>query len=140
MDQYMRQIALRQAQQQPNLYPDPNQYASMMSTMATASMAVGVIVSASIAVVVVIGAFKRWTWLYYVVLALLGLQIAGLPFQVATAMGAMSSLTPGLSLPPALTWLSIVAGVIAIGLGAWMLIALLTRGPWAMRRPLPGGQ
>jgi hypothetical protein len=37
-------------------------------------------------------------------------------------------------------WVSIAVGVAAIGLGAWILIALITRGPWAMRRPLPGGQ
>ena len=141
MDTYMRQIALQQAQQAPELYPDPNQYADTMSTIATGSLWIGVVFTTAIAIVVVIGALKRWTWLYYVVLALVALQVAGLPFQVANAMGGFTGFTPAgtpsLVLPSGVTWAGIVGGLIAIGLGGWMLVALLTRGPWAMRRPEP---
>jgi hypothetical protein len=140
MDSYMRQVALRQAQQAPEIYPDPNQYADMMSGIGTVSLVTGVVIAAAIAIVVVIGAFKRWTWLYWVVLALLALQVAGLPFQLANAFGAFNGLTPGLSLPPAVTWFSVVAGLAAVALAAWMVVAALTRGPWGMRRPLTGGQ
>ena len=139
MDSYMRQTALRQAAQAPELYPNPNQYADMMSSLATVSLVIGVVVAAAIAVVVVIGAFKRWTWLFWVAFALLALQVAGLPFQIANALGAFSALTPGLAMPAALTWISIAAGLIAAALAAWMVVAALTRGPWAMRRP-SGGQ
>jgi hypothetical protein len=135
MDQYMRQIALRQAQQAPQVYPDPNQYADMMSSFATMSLVIGVVVGGAIAIVVVIGALKRWTWLFWVALALLALQVAGLPFQLANAFGAFNALTPGLSLPPAVTWFSVVAGLASAALAAWMVVAALTRGPWAMRRP-----
>ena len=140
MDAYMRQVALRQAQQAPELYPNPNQYADMMSGIATASLVIGVVIGAGIAIVVVIGALKRWAWLYWVALALLALQVAGLPFQLANAFGAFSGLTPGLSLPPAVSWFSVVAGLAAAALAAWMVVAALTRGPWAMRRPLAGGE
>ena len=135
MDQYMRQVALRQTRQAPELYPDPSQYADMMSAMGTVSLITGVVIAAAIAIVVVIGALKRWTWLYWVVLALVALQVAGLPFQLANAFGAFNGLTVGLSLPPALTWISVVAGLAAAALAAWMVVAALTRGPWAMRRP-----
>jgi hypothetical protein len=140
MDQYMRQVALRQAQQAPEVYPDPNQYADMMSSIGTVSLVIGVVIAAAIAIVVVIGTFKLWTWLFWVVIVLLALQVVGLPFQIANAFGAFSALTPGLSLPPALTWISVVAGLAAAALAAWMVVAALTRGPWAMRRPASGAQ
>jgi len=140
MDQYMRQVALRQAQQAPEIYPDPNQYADMMSSLGQVSLVTGVVIAGAIAIVVVIGALKRWTWLYWVALALLALQVAGLPFQLANAVGALSGLTPGLSLPPVVTWFSVLAGLGATALAAWMVVAALTRGPWGMRRPLTGGQ
>jgi hypothetical protein len=143
MDGYMRAIALRQAQQAPQLYPDPAQYADMMSGIATASLVIGVVITTAIATVVVVGALRRWTWLFYVVLALLALQVAGLPFQIANAVGGFSGFmpagTPALVLPSLVTWAGIVGGAIAIGLGGWMLVAVLTRGPWAMRR-LSGAQ
>ena len=138
MDQYMRQAALRQAQAAPAAYPDPNQLADMMSSMVTVSMFVGVVIAAAIAIVVVIGTFKRWAWLFWVVLALLALQAVGLPFQLVNAFGGFT--VQGLALPPAATWFSVVAGLAAAALAAWMVVAALTRGPWAMRRPLTGGQ
>jgi hypothetical protein len=140
MDSYMRQIALRQAAQEPELYPNPNQYADMMSGIGTVSLVIGVVIGAAIALVVVIGALKRWTWLFWVAFALLALEVAGLPFQIANAFGALDNLTPGLLIPPALTWISVGGGLVAAALAAWMVVAALTRGPWAMRRPLVGGQ
>ena len=135
MDSYMRQIALRQAAQEPQIYPDPNQYADMMSGIGTVSLVIGVVIAVAIAAVVVIGAFKRWIWLFWAVLALLALQVVGLPFQVASALGAFSGLTPGLSTPTAVTWFGVVVGLAAAALATWMVVAALTRGPWAMRRP-----
>lgn len=139
MNDYARQTALRQAQQAPDLYPNPDQYANTMVGVVEFAVWIGVIIAVAIAAVVVVGALKRWTWMFYVVLALLALAVIGLPFSIANAAG----ITPqfGQLQPPAVTnWVSIAVGVAAIGLGAWILIALITRGPWAMRRPLPGGQ
>ncbi len=144
MDSYMRQIALRQAQQAPQVYPDPNQYANMMSSLGTVSLVTGVVIGAAIAIVVVVGALKRWTWLFWVVLGLLALEAVGLPFQLANGVGAFNSIMPGPSLPPVVIWVSVLSGLAAAALGAWMVVAAVTRGPWAMRRPevrpLPGGQ
>jgi hypothetical protein len=134
MDGYMRQVALQQAQRSPELYPDPNQYADTMVNLINVGIAVGVIVVVAIVAVVIIGTLKRWIWLYYVILALLALTVIGLPFSIAAAVGAVPTsgqLTP----PPAAGVGSIAFGVAAIALGAWMLMALITRGPWAMRRP-----
>lgn len=134
MNDYARQSALRQAQQAPALYPDPEQYANTMVTIVNVAVWIGIVIAVAIAAVVVIGALKRWTWMFYVVIALFALTVIGLPFSIASAAGVTA--TFGQIQPPAAAnWVSIAFGVAAIALGAWMLIALITRGPWAMRRP-----
>ena len=134
MDAYARHIAIQQAEQAPQLYPDPNQYADMMVSVIKAGFVASAIIALAVAVVVIIGAFRRWVWLFYVVLALFGFSALGLPFQVANVAGQLPH-NSDLALPAAASWASIGFGVAAIALGAWMLIALITRGPWAMRRP-----
>ena len=138
MDDYMRQTALRQAQLSPQVYPDPNQYADLMAGMMNVFFVIGVIIVFAVATVVIIGALKRWVWLFYVVLVLLGFTVLGLPFQIANVAGLLPQ--AGVALPATSSWAAIAFGLIATALGAWMLIALITRGPWAMRRPLSGGQ
>lgn len=134
MNDYARRIALQQAAQAPEIYPNPEQYANTMVTIVNVAVWIGVVVAAAIAAVVIVGALKRWTWMFYVVLALFALTVIGLPFSIANVAG----LTPSFGQvqpPEAANWASIVFGVVAIGLGAWILIALITRGPWGMRRP-----
>jgi hypothetical protein len=138
MQQYMRQTALQQAQQAPEIYPDPNQYADMMASFVTIGLAVSVIIGLAIAVVVVIGALKRWTWMFYAVLVLTGLQVLGLPFQVASAIGLVNMTSAAAAYPPAVAWVGVAWGLLAIAMLAWMLVALLTRGPWAMQKELAG--
>jgi hypothetical protein len=133
MEAYMRQVAQRQAEQAPQLYPDPTQYANTMSSIASVALWMGAVIGVAIAAVVIAGALRRWTWIYYVVLVLLGLQVLGLPYQVASAAGLVTLST--MAMPAAVSWIGIVAGLLAAGLGGWMLVALLTRGPWATRRP-----
>ena len=134
MNDYARQTALQQAQQAPELYPNPEQYANTMVTIVNVAVWIGVIIAAAIAAVVIVGALKRWTWMFYVVLALLALAVIGLPFSIAGVAGLNASL--GQVQPPtAANWASIAFGVAGIALGAWVLIALITRGPWGMRRP-----
>jgi hypothetical protein len=133
MDAYMRQIAQRQAEQAPQIYPDPTQYANTMSAVGSVALWIGAIIGAAIAAVVIAGALRRWTWIYYAVLVLLGLQILGLPYQVASVAGLVTVST--MQLPSAAGWAGVATGLLAAGLGGWMLVALLTRGPWATRKP-----
>jgi fucose permease len=133
MQHYMRQAALQQAQQAPQIYPDPNQYADMMSGFVTAGLVIGVILGGAIAAVAFIGTLRRWTWMYYAILVILGLAVLSLPVQLASATGLVSS-PGGVAMPPAASWVGATSGVLAIALLAWMMVALLTRGPWAMRR------
>ena len=134
MDDYMRQTALRQAALSPEVYPDPNQYANMLVSFVTIGFVISIVIVLAVVTVVIIGAFKRWAWLFYVVLALLGLTVLGLPFQVANVAGLMPQ-DSQLALPEVTSWVGIAFGLAATAVGVWMLIALITRGPWAMRRP-----
>ncbi len=133
MQQYMRQAALQQAQQAPEIYPNPNQYADMLSGFVTAGLVIGVIVGLAIAAVALVGTLRRWTWMYYAILVILGLAVVSLPVQLAYATGLVKA-PGGLSMPPTATWIGATWGVLGVALLAWMLVALLTRGPWAMRK------
>ena len=130
---YTRQTALRQAARSPALYPDPAQYASTMSTIAAVSVVVVVTIVSILSLVAIVSALRRWTWAYYALLGWQGLSIASIPFSVVNALGRGASGT----LPPILEaeqWADIAYGVVGMGLFAWMLVALLRRGPWATTR------
>jgi hypothetical protein len=138
MTDYMRQTALRQAAANPQLYPDPSGYADTMGTVGTVAFAAVAILGAAVATFVLVGTIRRWTWMYYVVLALVGLSTLGLPFSVASALGVMQQpIQFGGSLLIA-EWFGLVLELVSLALGVWMLVALIRRGPWAMRRVLAG--
>jgi len=136
LDQAMRRAALQQAQQSPGLYPNPNQYADSMSTFGTVILGVIVLIGLAIVAAVLVGTWRRWTWMYYVVLVLLAFQILGLPDQVAGAAGLFRD-QPTVQLPAAAFAIGVASGLLATALFAWMLVALLRRGPWATRKVIP---
>ena len=99
-------------------------------------LAVIVLTGLAIVVVVLVGTWRRWTWMYYVVLVLLAFQIIGLPDQVAGAAGLFRD-QPTVQLPAAAFAVGVASGLLATALFTWMLVALLRRGPWATRRLPP---
>jgi len=132
MADYFNQVIQRQAAQNPNVAPPPADFLSIMTTAMTWGLAIGAAIGIAISVVAIIGALKRWTWLFYVVLVLLGLQTASFPFTVLSAFST-SALNP-VKIPIELTITSVAFGVPAVALFGWMLLAAIQRGPWAMRR------
>lgn len=142
LNAYMRQVALSQAAANPQLYPDPSAYAATMVNISTVAFAAVAILGVAAAILVLIGTIRRWTWMYYVVLALAGLAILGLPFSVAGTLGVSQPNTPfGPSFTGSLVlaqWFGLALGFVSLALGGWMLVALLRHGPWAMRKALPG--
>ena len=73
--------------------------------------------------------------IYCAVFLLLGLGLVSLPVNVANAAtGGSINAAEGFSLPAQMLWLSIAFGLAGGALFVWMLIALVRRGPWAMRR------
>jgi hypothetical protein len=132
MADYANQIIQRNAQLNPNVAPPPADFLQIVTTAMTWGLAVGAAVGVGISVVAIIGALKRWTWVFYVVLILLGLETASFPFTLISAFST-SALNP-VKLPVALIATSVAFGFPAVAIFAWMLVAAIKRGPWGMRR------
>jgi hypothetical protein len=135
---YMRQTALSQAAANPQLYPDPAAYAATVVNISLVAFAAVAILGVAAAVLILIGTIRRWIWMYYTVLGLVGLSTIGLPFSILGALGITQSpilLNGSLQV---VQWFGLALAFVSLALGVWMLVALIRRGPWAMRRVLAG--
>ena len=136
MSNAISQSFQRQQQLNPNVSPPPAAFTDFMTSVTTVSLWASVVVYSIVFAVIIVGAWKRWVWMYYVVLVLLGLSAILLPVDLfyvfaGSAIGGSS----GLTVPSWVYPLSFLTGLPAVALFIWMLIALIKRGPWAMRRP-----
>jgi hypothetical protein len=130
----VRRRALQAAAANPGLYPDPSQYADRVATFSDILIGAVSIVYVAIAIVVLIGAMRRWTWMHYAVLVLLAILVLGLPATLASLLG-ISTAAPAMGGSLVVVqWASVALGVVSTVLFAWMLVALLRRGPWATRK------
>ena len=109
---------------------------SQLSTVAILTLGATSVVLIAIATAVAIGALRRWIWMHYVVLALLGIGILDLPIAVANATGITPQVVPISGRLLVAQWVAASFSVVEIALFAWMLMALLRRGPWATRKKL----
>jgi len=134
MNQIMRGAIARQQQQNPDLTPPPPSFYDAMSSMMTGVLWFAAIVAFAIALVVIIGALQRWTWLFYAVLVLLGLGLVSGPADLVNLAMGPSSTTYGYTAPTWLYVLGIVSWFPSTALFVVMLIALIKRGPWGMVR------
>jgi hypothetical protein len=132
MADYANQIIQRNAELNPNVAPPPADFLAIVTTAMTWGLAIGAVVGVAISVVAIIGALKRWTWVFYVVLILLGLETVSFPFTLISAFST-SAINP-VKLPVALTATSVAFGFPAVALFVWMLVAAMKRGPWGMKR------
>jgi hypothetical protein len=133
MSQAMNQAIQQQAAQNPDLGTPPPEILSTYTSMMTATLWFVVFIVIALAVVVVIGALKRWTWMFYTVLVLLGLSTLSVPFNIIAAVSGSSGLNV-YSLPSWLYWLSVGIGIVLAALFVFMLVAVVRYGPWAMAR------
>jgi hypothetical protein len=134
MTSVMQQSIARQQQAYPPGATPPPGFAEMMSGVMTGSLWVGAMVGVALSVVAIIAAVKRWTWAFYAILVLIGFTLLGTVFNLINlvAGGALTARQPQ---PPEFTRIvSYVFGPIDAALFLGMLIALIRRGPWAMRR------
>ena len=134
---YTNQILQRNQQLNPTAPPLPPDFESTLGNIMTVALVVGTVIGVAISVVVIVGALQRWTWMYYVVLVLLGFGTLSLPFSVISALIA-SPLSNPVSVPPALTWSQIIIGIPGAAIFIWMLVAIIRYGPWAMARAQEG--
>jgi hypothetical protein len=138
MQGYIAEVMQRSLQQQQQAYPagqaPPPGFADMMNAIVFGSIWIGAIIGVAIAIVAIVGAIKRWTWAYYVILVLLGFTLLGTVFNLINlvAGGALTARQPQ---PPEFTRIAAyIFGASDTVLFVWMLVALVRRGPWAMNR------
>jgi hypothetical protein len=138
MSQAFNRSLERQQQLQPTANPLPPGFTETMTSVVAVGLWVSAFIGVAISVLVIVGALKRWTWMYYVVLVLLGFNTISLPLSVINIFaGQAISAAQGFSLPSWTYWLSAVLSIPAAALFVWMLIALIKRGPWAMTKATP---
>ncbi len=133
MSQIINQSIQRSTAQNPEVSPPPAEVISSMTTMMSGVLWLAAIFGVAISVVIIIGALNRWTWMFYVVLVLLGLGSISLPFNIIGAVAGSTALNP-YSLPSWVSWLSVALGIPSTALFIWMLVAVIRYGPWAMSR------
>jgi hypothetical protein len=111
----------------------PPGFADYLSNAATLGYVIGAFIGVGLAAVAVLGALRRWTWVFYAVLLLLGLGAIVAPLNLLFTFGVLP--TGSVISPPAWTyWESAVAGLVDACICVAMLVALIRHGPWGMRR------
>jgi hypothetical protein len=136
LSDYVNQVIQQNAALNPDTPPPPADVLSTIHSMITVALGVGAAFGVALAAVAIIGALRRWTWVFYAVLVLLGLQSVSFPFTLISAFttSTVGSTISPLKLPIALTAASVAFGIPAIALFVWMAVAAFRRGPWGMTR------
>ena len=136
MNQMMNQVLQNQQSLSPEVSPPPLEFTNAMTSFMTVGLFVSAVLSSVVFAVAIVGALKRWVWVYYAVLVLLGLSALSLPLDLAYIVVGTPHIAgaPTFSLPSWLYPLALLTGLPGAALFAWMLVALVRRGPWAMRR------
>lgn len=122
---------LQQSQaQNPNASPPPAQLANGLTALFSFVFWGGTLLGSVVCVLVIIGALKRWTWMFYFVLVFGALSTIGLPFDLIGAI--QRSTSSGIpSVAAWESWLQVLYGIASAALFVWMVIALVRYGPWA---------
>lgn len=119
-----------------NEQPPPLGFFDAINTMMTIILWVAAVFGIALAVLFIIGALKRWAWAYYVVLIFLGLGVVSGPVNLIQFATAKS--TYAYAVPTSIYILGFASWVPATALFVVMLIALIKRGPWGMRKTSAG--
>lgn len=103
-----------------------------VNTIVNVSLAVAYAIIVVIALVygfVALGSYLGWRWMFWVALVVLGLTSIG----VFTNLGNFAN-PNGTEIPVWGLVLNEIFSLVALGLFVWLLIGVITRGPWAMRK------
>jgi hypothetical protein len=138
MGPYMSAVIQQSLQRQQQAYPPgqgpPPGFTDMMTSIMQGSIWIGTVIGLALTVVVIVATIRRWTWAFYVILILVGFTLLGTVFNGINliAGGALTAHQPQ---PPLFSRVFASAfGVVDVVLFVFMLVALIRRGPWAMRR------
>ena len=130
----MNQSFQRQQRLYPTATPPPADFTNMMASMTSGILWVSAVIGVALCIVVIVGALNRWNWLYYAVLVLSGFGLISLPVDIINLITGGPLATTGFNLPHSTLWLGVASGIPNGALFVWMLVALIKRGPWAMKR------
>jgi hypothetical protein len=131
---YMRETMARQQATNPGRRPLPPGFVETMAQMGVWIVWIAVIGAFVIAIVAIVGALRRWTWVYFAILVLIGLGLLGLPADLANVV---SGRVPAPEFPAWTYAVTLANALVNVALFVWMLIAMVRYGPWAMRRVAP---
>lgn len=132
MRDYVVQVIQEQQARTPDAQPLPANLIPTISSIISVSLVIAAIFGLALAIVAIVGAIRRWTWVFYTVLVLLGLGALSLPFSLVSTPAGPVPLPLNVQL---LRWVQFVIGIPGAALFAWMLYAVVKHGPWAMSRP-----
>jgi hypothetical protein len=138
MNQSIQQSIQRQQRLNPAVSPPPADFVNTITSMMSGALWVAAVIGLAIAVVAVVGALNRWTWTYYAVLVLLGFGAISLPLDLVNALsGSAISSASGFTMPAWTYSVGLLTAIPSAALFVWMLVSLVKRGPWAMRKVAP---
>ena len=89
-----------------------------------------VIVLAVVSLLLAVGSFLGWRWVFWVALVWLALNSVG----VLSNLNALANSGTQVE-PTAVVVGSLLLSLVALGLFIWFVVALARYGPWAMRKP-----
>lgn len=138
MSQMVRASIQRSQEQNPNARPLPPGFYDTMTSMMNGVLWVAAVIGLAIAILVIVGALQRWTWMYYAVLVLLGLGVLSGPANLVNLATGSYSSAYGYSPPSWLFVLGALSWIPSTALFVFMLVGLIKYGPWGMRK-VPAG-
>ncbi len=117
-------------------------FAQTMRPVMVASLIFQAVLFGAVAALIVIGSIRRWRWMFWAVLVLLGLNVVGLLIPLLLGVAGLMRATPppGVipSRPPPVPMVVGVAGTLAQAAAAVLFVAMVVAGvrigPWACRR------
>lgn len=122
----IRAAALKSLQANSSI--DKSQYDQLLNISVTVSTITLLVFAAVFGVLGVLTVLRRWSWLFYVDLVILGLQ------GVFGTVGGLIGMATGSAASGIQPIAGLAFSVIALALFVWALLARIQRGVWAGRR------
>jgi hypothetical protein len=121
---------------------DAARFAQTMRPVMVASLIFQAVLFGVVAALIVIGSIRRWRWMFWAVLVLLGLNVVGLLIPLLLGVAGLMPVTPPPGViptrPPPVPMVVGVAGTLAEAAAAVLFVAMVVAGvrigSWACRR------
>ena len=113
---------------------DVGQFRQLMRTTVNGILAVSALIGAAFYLVIFVGIWRLWRWVYWYVLVVGFLAILAIPQDISYGFGA-----GGVTIPPLIVVFLVIQAVAYLALSIWLLMLYRRYGTWARRKvPVPG--